>query len=75
MDELEFSEAASNLGDLVSEYQQYQVRLILSQRVALALQEYYSKFTFRRLMSNLTTSTVKMNTVKLKITFKHFLPN
>ena len=24
MDELEFSEAASNLGDLVSEYQQYQ---------------------------------------------------
>ena len=24
MDDLEFSEAASNLGDLVSEYQQYQ---------------------------------------------------
>ena len=41
MDELEFSEAASNLGDLVSEYQQYQVRLILSQRITLALQEYY----------------------------------
>ena len=45
MDELEFSEAASNLGDLVSEYQQYQVRLILSQRVALALQEYYSNLS------------------------------
>lgn len=24
MDELEFSEAANNLGDLISEYQQYQ---------------------------------------------------
>ena len=45
MDELEFSEAASNLGDLVSEYQQYQVRLILSQRITLALQEYYSNLS------------------------------
>ena len=45
MDELEFSEAASNLGDLVSEYQQYQVRLILFQRITLALQEYYSNLS------------------------------
>lgn len=30
MDEMEFTEAESNMNDLVSEYQQYQVRNLLS---------------------------------------------
>lgn len=31
MDEMEFTEAESNMNDLVSEYQQYQVRLLIGQ--------------------------------------------
>ena len=31
MDEMEFTEAESNMNDLVSEYQQYQVRITLVQ--------------------------------------------
>lgn len=35
MDEMEFTEAESNMNDLVSEYQQYQVRNLLLLRIFL----------------------------------------
>uniref|UniRef100_A0A1I7XF72 Tubulin beta chain n=5 Tax=Rhabditida TaxID=6236 RepID=A0A1I7XF72_HETBA len=66
MDEMEFTEAESNMNDLVSEYQQYQVTLI---KILLDYSNVQDGLTFRRLRL-----MMKVNlTVELKMTPMHYL--